>query len=294
MKRMLANVLRLTKKCFDTVLFCISKKPQVYTIDQTLDYIQLNHSSVSRFGDGEFLMILGHGNGFQPYAKALADRLKEVLNSNLDGHIVCISDIWGDLSFMKDQSIAFNRKYLRTHGYAVLKTIDCSRNYFNTFFTRPYDMFADKSQSVSWFEKNKQIWDSKRILIVEGEKSRLGVGNDLFDNASGVERMLCPSRNAFEKYDEILEGAMRYGKDRLILIALGMTATVLAYDLAQRGFWAVDIGHIDIEYEWFLKKADEKIKIGGKYTNEVAGGSVVDDDTIDLNAYEKEIVHQIL
>lgn len=32
---------------------------------------------------------------------------------------------------------------------------------------------------------------------------------------------------------------------RLILIALGMTATVLAYDLSKAGFWAIDIGHID-------------------------------------------------
>ena len=39
-----------------------------------------------------------------------------------------------------------------------------------------------------------------------------------------------------------------------MLIALGPTATILAYDLAEKGVQALDVGHIDIEYEWFLRK----------------------------------------
>ena len=50
-------------------------------------------------------------------------------------------------------------------------------------------------------------------------------------------------------------------KNKLILIALGPTATILAYDLYKLGYRAIDIGHIDIEYEWFLRKANTKIPI---------------------------------
>lgn len=46
-------------------------------------------------------------------------------------------------------------------------------------------------------------------------------------------------------------------KDRLILLSYGMTATVLAYDLAKLGYWAVDLGHLDLEYEWYLHGAEE-------------------------------------
>ena len=42
----------------------------------------------------------------------------------------------------------------------------------------------------------------------------------------------------------------------------------LAYDLSELGYRALDIGHVDIEYEWFLQKATEKVKISGKYTSE--------------------------
>ena len=58
-------------------------------------------------------------------------------------------------------------------------------------------------------------------------------------------------------------------KNKLILIALGPTATILAYDLYKLGYLAIDIGHIDIEYEWFLRKANTKIPIKNKYVNEI-------------------------
>ena len=137
------------------------------------------------------------------------------------------------------------------------------------------------------------MWEEENILIVEGEYSRLGVGNDLFDNASSIERIICPSENAYEKYDKILYDTIKYGKNKLILLALGPTATVLAYDLYKAGFRAIDIGHVDIEYEWFLRKATEKIKIETKYVTEVKGG---ENDIQDINdeKYEKEIVSKIV
>ena len=78
--------------------------------------------------------------------------------------------------------------------------------------------------------------------------SRLGVGNDLLDNAKSIKRILGPSRQAFSKYDEILDEAKKLDKDVLILLALGPAATCLAYDLHKLGYQAVDIGHVDVEY----------------------------------------------
>ena len=70
-------------------------------------------------------------------------------------------------------------------------------------------------------------------------------------------------------------------------MALGPTATVLAYDLAKEGYQAIDIGHIDIEYEWYLKNVDKKEKIDNKYTNEVANGDSVQD--IEDSEYQNQI-----
>ena len=54
----------------------------------------------------------------------------------------------------------------------------------------------------------------------------------------------------------------------MYLIALGPTATVLAFDLAMFGRQALDIGHIDLEYEWWTRHTTAKTTIPGKFCNE--------------------------
>ena len=111
----------------------------------------------------------------------------------------------------------------------------------------------------------------------------------MFDNALSVRRILCPSENAFDYYEEILETICNYAKTSdLIFMALGPTATVLAYDLFKRGYWAVDAGHIDLEYEWMKLGTNEKVKIAGKYVNEVKGGDKVE------NVQDEKFVKQIV
>ena len=63
----------------------------------------------------------------------------------------------------------------------------------------------------------------------------------------------------------------------MILLAIGPTATILAYDLYKEGYQAIDIGHVDIEYEWFLRQAKTKIKIENKYVCEAGAGQNVGD-----------------
>ena len=96
-----------------------------------------------------------------------------------------------------------------------------------------------------------------------------------------------------ETFWELFAQAKKTNKNRLILIALGHTATVLAYDLALEGYQALDIGHLDIEYEWFLRKIDKKIVIEGKYVNEVPLGRTVPEYIPD-EKYNSEIVRIIL
>ena len=81
-------------------------------------------------------------------------------------------------------------------------------------------------------------------------------------------------------------------KEKLILLALGPTATVMAYDLTKLGYQAIDIGHIDIEYEWFLQKAKSKIAIKNKFVGEAKDGRNV--ENIEDIKYFGEIMARIL
>jgi glycosyltransferase family protein len=168
-----------------------------------------------------------------------------------------------------------------------------NRKYYSSMISRFYIEYKDKSKIPYYIKKLKQIWDKKDILIIEGEKSRLGIGNDLFNNSKSIKRILCPAVNAFNVYDKILNQARKIDKSILILLALGPTSTVLAYDLHKLGYQVIDVGHIDIEYEWFLKNATKKIQIKNKYVNEVYGNKFKIGNVKDKNYYN-EIISKIL
>jgi glycosyltransferase family protein len=174
----------------------------------------------------------------------------------------------------------------------MLNEWDLQRTFGDTNFVRFYMNRSDIKDYKRYISLLQQIWDNKEIVIVEGDRSRLGIGNNLFDNASSIRRILCPATSAFDKYEHILNTVKTISNNNLILIALGPTATVLAYDLHQCGYQAVDIGHIDIEYEWYLMKVRQKVAVPNKYVNEVHEGRI-DSNNLDDDLYQSQIIARI-
>ena len=64
----------------------------------------------------------------------------------------------------------------------------------------------------------------------------------------------------------------------------------MAYDLAMNGYQAIDIGHLDNEYEWFLRKANDRVNIPGKHVSEVEQSCHEEDDEKMDSAYRKSIL----
>src|SRR5205085_1536863 len=112
-------------------------------------------------------------------------------------------------------------------------------------------------------------WDDKQVVLIEGSKSRLGVGNNMFKNAASLSRILGPAENAYSRHNEILAAAKKADKGKLILLSLGPAAKVLAYDLFKAGYRVVDICHVDMEYEMYLRKEPVQVKVKYKYFNEI-------------------------
>ena len=240
----------------------------VKDIDQTLDYIIENQSSIIRFGDGEMDLMLGKSIPYQVYDENLASRLKEIISLQSDEKLVIgLPNVFAERSNFTPAAEAFWKGHLEHHlkDYVELARADW---YGTTFVSRPYIDYVDKSQSFSQFEKLKQIWKNEDILIVEGVTSRSGVGNDLFDGANSIKRIICPSHNAYSRIEEIQEAVLQYVENRLILCMLGPTAKILSYNLFKKGYRVLDIGHIDSEYEWMKMGADTKVKFNHKHTAE--------------------------
>ena len=130
------------------------------------------------------------------------------------------------------------------------------------------------------------------MLIVEGEYSRIGMGNDLMTCARSISRILCPFKNAWDKYEDILSTVLeKADRKALICISLGPCATILAYDLAKAGYQALDIGQIDNEYDWYVRGVKEREDIPGKLVAERPAGQKLEMD--EETEYRKQIIARI-
>ncbi len=229
---------------------------------------------------------------FQHYDASLGKRLYEVWQvPSSSHHLNCVPYAFKDSSPHRGYGrIFFEREALMR--LPELEKLAVEHDFYDTNFTRFYMGRYDIRDYPAYIERLKAIWRDRDVLFVEGEKSRLGMGNDLFDGARSVQRILCPATDAWGSYPEILRLSKEYGTGRLILIALGQTATVLAYDLSEAGFQAIDLGHVDVEYEWYRMRAKTKVAIPGKYVNEARGGRVVSEHP-DQATYLQQVVARV-
>ena len=261
------------------------KIPIVKNSEETLEELINSNKSICRFGDGELNIVLGESIPFQTFSEEIQKHLKTVLTSNNENIMVGIPNVFGSLEHL-NKNQKFWRKYVFYNRENFYSLLSFETTYYDAIVSRVYTNNS-KNKTKIIFEKFKKIWNQKDVIFVEGEGTRLGFGNDLFNNAKSIQRIVCPAINAFNKYDEILKTCLEFDNDKLFIIALGPTATVLAYDLAQNDYRALDLGHIDIEYEWFMHGARKAIPIKSKYVFESKKGKII--TTVNDKKYNSQI-----
>lgn len=267
--------------------------PDVLSDEETIQYILKHNCSISRYGDGEMRLMRGVDLEFQVYERELAKKLKEVKTA--EKCLVCIPSIFNkeifNLKNITDKEYYYWKKFKKYRGGLWNSYFKNQAPLGDAFVSRFYLRKRNKAIVGNYIVLLKQLWQDRNILFVEGEQSRLGVGNDLFDNAISIRRILCPPTNSFDKYEEIKDAILKNAnKDDLIIMALGPTATVLSYELSPK-LQCLDLGHIDIEYEWFKLGVDKKVKIPHKFVNEVSDGRSPE-DVMDKN-YKEQIINVI-
>lgn len=252
--------------------------PKVLSDFETIGYIREHNCSIARFGDGELDLMYGASIKFQKADKNLQKRLRSIAATKEQNNIlICIPDILLNRKQLLEKFVSADAKWWRKHLFAVRGL--WHKNFRALFYgdatlTRFYVELNDKERTATYLKELKSLWDSQNIVFVEGCNSRLGIGNDLFANAKSIRRILCPSVNAYERYNEIFNTVIQLTyQDDLIICALGPTATVLSYDLSHNNRRALDLGHVDIEYEWYLMGAQTQVVVKGKDMSEVVGNS---------------------
>lgn len=254
----------------------LKNRIHVMSIDETIEELIKSEKSIVRFGDSDIVMMCGRETIVQDKAPELGEKIARILHYEQENLLVGIPDIFEGLDQYTPKSRRFWKNHLLIFRHVYVENCVTDRPYCNAFLSRMYYNYSDKSLCGPCIAKLRRVWEARDLVVVEGAGTHNGVENDLLDNAGSVKRIVCPPVNAWRVYEQILNACLEFEKDKMFLISLGSTAKALVSDLVERGYRVIDIGNLDMEYEWFMrgaksKEAIPKHSVIGIKANEEAG-----------------------
>ncbi len=289
----------MTLKGFNAFLhFLFSRKPKIMSFNKTINYILNNRCSVSRFGDGEFSYMLGNDMKFEKANIEKANLLISSFKTNNKKVLICITSAFRPLrnNFTKNVN-KYYKDYMLANYRSISKFFNYKYNYGDALFTRFYMDYKNKNKIIikKKISLIKRLWEERNLLIVEGINTKLGVGNKLFDNAKIIRRIICPNNGCMEILNKISKTIQKhYNSNDLVLLSLGAAASYLSVFLSTtKDIQCIDVGHIDIEYIWFLNGLEEKTLIDGKSSAEAKNFNRLA-YIYDKEEYDKEIIETLL
>ena len=216
--------------------------PKVTDEFTTLRLLLEQRKSICRFGDGEFKLAEGRSQILQLPSKTMTKRLNEILHTDED-ILVGIPRVYGryDLALINEKKMNYWVSRMRK-WIPLLKE---GKTYYSSFITR-----ADSAPHIDcddYWEMCEDIFKDRDVLIVHGGKNP-AKKKKLFSKAKKVMEYKAPGQNAFDVYGSLLSDLARTSKEVVIYLALGPTATVLAFDLYKMGYQALDLGHLAAFY----------------------------------------------
>lgn len=126
------------------------------------------------------------------------------------------------------------------HAERYCRFLQPGRTYYSALISRP-DCGA-WMRTPEYCRALQSIWHGKRVAVIgsEGESNKMLKAVRLTNE--DVAYIECPFRQAYAAIDDLERQALESGRE-LIVISAGVTATCLAYRLADR-VQAVDIGSV--------------------------------------------------
>lgn len=227
--------------------------PEIMSFHDMLDKIKKG-ASLARFGDGEFDIAL-HPRAKHPYqnpSKVLSKKLWDILNRSCsDDLLIAIPPFNSEHNTIQNyhEHLNFWQWYWLIRWDQIRRYI--SRPYYaNSFFSRDAVFYELSIEDLT------SIWNNKKVCFVIPQNGRFFYDKRLFDGIVEKSEIYVPPTSAFSEYDRVLAECLTYSKDTLFFICSGPMATVLAVELSDKGYQALDMGHFPNCYLEFLGEAD--------------------------------------
>lgn len=246
----------ITSRYFSPLSFFWGKKklkkyeteyPTVLSTSATLGKIINGKKSVARIGDGELKLIQGIGLGkkdthteYQVFDPTLAQKLQHMVENPIEECLLCIIPfrLGHDDIRNYEKGLSYWENFWIKAWPDTKKYYDTSYVYGNACISR-VDCFRENS-----LQKIKSIWQDRKTLFIIGDDSHWVDEPRLFGNIQEAKHIVVNGRSSFSEYEQTLAAIQEYDTSWLVLLAIGPTSKVLAYELAQLGYQALDIGHM--------------------------------------------------
>ena len=219
--------------------------------------------SFSRFGDGEYSMIMSPENNkiyFDHTTNEARERLLRLLQNPVEKHLIGIiskETLTNQLTFANALSAFRNFKIQVSEAecHYFLNMTKYFSQYIISYLSARRKCFEAGLFRNTAEEKHREIWDRRDVLYVTGsiETSRdHGIEvYHMFENANSLEIIETVTEKALSTYyTKILNTITAHPsvKEKMVLLSQGMAGTVLAYDLAKSGIHAIDLGQPFVNY----------------------------------------------
>ena len=153
----------------------------ILTSEETIERVIKEHLSIARFGDGELDILLGSsGIAFQNGSKELQARLLSIIKRQGNNLLVCLPSCLTEIGVgqLIGKSERYWRRYALSHLAEIVGMLPKYGGYGDALLTRPYITWQHSRQHAERiYSMLKDIWTGRNLLVVEGIKTRLGVGN---------------------------------------------------------------------------------------------------------------------
>lgn len=222
-------------------------RPEILDSKRTIQLLKTSHCSLARFGDGELMLISGKDIPYQVYDEELAEKMKEILLNKQKNLLVGINHWYFHCKYNPKQenySRSFELFTMPIFRKMLLNHIDINTIYCDAGFT------GLEQENNELFENLREIWNNKKILIITCENAIKNIKYNIYDNASMINYLFVPNKNAYSEYKNVLTEIKKYEKDTLIILMCGPLAKILASDFSKQGYTALDLGHILKSYDY--------------------------------------------
>lgn len=254
---------------FETLLYFIPNsnvlRPDVIPPIDTIKELQNSSKSIARFGDGEIFVINKTGIAFQEYNPELGQKLFNILKNNQDNLLLGINYhyFYPEYNTIGSSNLAkeFYIKNIPNLRRDLLKIINLNSKYCSA------DLYLAKYKEEAFIE-SKKIWDNKEIVIVTCENLIKNIKYNIYSNAKDIKYIFIPNKNCYSETQYVYQEIEKYGKDKIYILQAGPSATVWASELANMGYRALDLGHLQKLYDFYkqgidMSKSENVVKMFG-------------------------------